>query len=307
MKILKFSRMVIWSIALFTLSALANAANGGAGSTSFSSSGTFNVPIGVSSVRVLLIGGGGAGAGSHYRGGGSGYLNADTLSVNGGENITITVGAGGLSAGCAGNACTGGDGGVSSFGNLLQAAGGIGGGGGAGTGDGGSGGGGAGNSGFGGAGGSAGANGVAGNTDAGGVGQGTGVWTSYLALITEAPVTAGTGGIPSTGSNQGGGGGGGVLLGGSGPSGQNGGSTAAHTGAFGGIGYGSGGGSGGYINTAGYAVGGDGASGLVYVEWSEVSIPAKSIPTMSAYGLALTMLVLLWVASRRLRVSVKRD
>jgi len=34
--------------------------------------------------------------------------------------------------------------------------------------------------------------------------------------------------------------------------------------------------------------------------------PAKPIPTMSAYGLALTMLGLLLVASRRLRSSVKR-
>jgi hypothetical protein len=304
MTIIKIFLKITCSIAFFSFSALSYA-----GSSSFTSSATFIVPAGVNSVRVLLIGGGGAGAGSHYRGGGSGFLNVNTVAVVPGASIPITVGAGGLSAGCAGNSCTGGNGGASSIGVLLQAAGGIGGGNSfvPGDGNGGSGGGGAGNSGFGGAGGSAGSDGVPGNTYPGGVGQGTGVWTAYLAIITTSTATGGAGGIPSTGTNQGGGGGGGILLNGSGPSGSNGGTNTTLTGAFGGVGYGAGGGSGGFDSGSGYAIGGNGAPGLVYVEWNDVSAVVAPVPTLSAYGLVLTMLALLFFAGRRLRGSAQRS
>lgn len=301
MTITKICREITWSVALFALSATSYA-----GSSSFTSSDTFIVPADVDSVRVLLVGGGGAGAGSHYPGGGSGNINADTLAVVAGASVPITVGPAGLSAGCAGNSCTGGDGGISSFGALLQAAGGIGGGNNIGTsGNGGSGGGGAGNSGFGGAGGSAGSDGDPGNSFAGGLGQGIGVWAPYLAVITESSVTSGAGGIPSTGSHEGGGGGGGILLNGSGPSAANGGSTATHTGAFGGVGFGAGGGSGGFDAASGYAIGGDGAPGLVYVEWDDAPLPPPAaeptgVPTIPTYGLIFTVLGLLAIAARRL-------
>lgn len=291
MKRLKFNERMSRSLVPLALLAFSYAGHSIAGSATYTSSDTFNVPAGVSSVRVLVIGGGGAGAGSHWPAGGSGYLNAGTLAVTPGTLITINVGAGGATAGCAGNSCIGSDGGVSSFGALLQADGGI-------RGDyqgrtanganGGSGGGGAGNSGFGGAGGTGGSDGVDGDDYDGGVGQGTAVWSAYFAIFTETTITAGAGGIPSTGTHQGGGGGGGILLNGSGPSGANGGSTAGHTGGFGGSGYGAGGGSGGYNSGDGYAVGGSGADGLVYVEWDDdIAAPPQPIPTMSVWGLVM--------------------
>jgi hypothetical protein len=43
-------------------------------SQSFSSSGSFNAPSGVTAARVLAIGGGGGGANGHQGGGGSGYV-----------------------------------------------------------------------------------------------------------------------------------------------------------------------------------------------------------------------------------------
>jgi hypothetical protein len=66
-------------------------------------------------------------------------------------------------------------------------------------------------------------------------------------------------------THAGGGGGGGVLLDGIGPSGQDGG--AAFSGKGGG-GFGGGGGAGGYDASGNVRIaGGNGAPGLVYVEW----------------------------------------
>jgi len=60
----------------------------------------FTVPAGVTSITVKAWGGGGGGgsysaANGHGSGGGGGYASAD-LSVTPGENLTITVGAGGI-------------------------------------------------------------------------------------------------------------------------------------------------------------------------------------------------------------------
>ena len=111
----------------------------------FTTSGTFTVPTGVTSVYVTMCGGGGGGGGGDGGswvgaggGGGGSYVNKQ-LTVTPGTGYTITIGAGG--AGGARNA-NGSAGGSTSFGALLTAGGGGGGtnavsptGGSAGTGD----------------------------------------------------------------------------------------------------------------------------------------------------------------------------
>lgn len=225
----------------------------------FTANGTFTPPPGVTSFRVLVVGGGGGGPGSHWNGGGSGHVRVGAFNVS--SPVSITVGGGGI-GGQAGNQFPGTDGGASSFGAFLSAAGGQGGwyrqGGDPVAGDGGSGGGGAGNSGCGGAGGTAGSNGVDGCTYTGSLG---GNFDSLASLVI-ADVTAGAGGAAGVSSHGGGGGGGGVRIDGAGGPGAAG---AQSFSARGGAGYGGGGGAGGYNGT--YAVGGNGASGVVYVEW----------------------------------------
>ena len=90
------------------------------GSRTFTSSGTFTVPYGVTSVTVFCVGGGGGGGhgsathiysgvsniqthdGSGGGGGGGGRCNRGTLSVTAGQTIIVTVGAGGGSGGTGG-------------------------------------------------------------------------------------------------------------------------------------------------------------------------------------------------------------
>ena len=97
----------------------------------FTSSGTFNVPSGISRLKIRLWGGGGGsgssgatGAGAPGGGGGGGYSEG-IFSVTAGSAITVTVGAGGIAPSAPGGA--GGTGGTSSFGSYLSATGGIGG------------------------------------------------------------------------------------------------------------------------------------------------------------------------------------
>ncbi len=83
----------------------------------FNSSGTFTVPVGVTSVTVEAWGGGGAGGGATGNpaagGGGAGGAYAkNTFSVTAGNSFTITVGAGG-----AGGTSNGQSGGASWFGS----------------------------------------------------------------------------------------------------------------------------------------------------------------------------------------------
>ncbi len=98
----------------------------------FTSSGTFTVPAGVYSVKVEAWGGGGAGGGvdgasGTYRAGGGGgggaFVLNNSVSVTPGNNITVTVGAGGTGV----TAADGNPGGQSSFGGLVNANGGAGG------------------------------------------------------------------------------------------------------------------------------------------------------------------------------------
>lgn len=86
----------------------------------------FNVPSD-GKYFVLVSGGGGSGgridgAGKTASGGGSGFISSDILDLNVGEDITITIGAGGAMASAI--SMDGNDGGISSFGSYLSAQGG---------------------------------------------------------------------------------------------------------------------------------------------------------------------------------------
>jgi hypothetical protein len=90
----------------------------------FTSDGTFTVPDGITQVDVLVVGGGGAGSGSTSGGGGAGGLVWETnYSVTPGDNISVTVGAGG-SGGPPESAGTNGE--NSSFGSIVAQGGGHG-------------------------------------------------------------------------------------------------------------------------------------------------------------------------------------
>ena len=55
----------------------------------------FFVPLGMSSVRVLVVGGGAGGGSGHAGGAGSGYVQAEEVAVEQFERVPITVGKGG--------------------------------------------------------------------------------------------------------------------------------------------------------------------------------------------------------------------
>jgi len=94
----------------------------------FTASSTFTVPAGVKLVDVELIGGGASGRGAPNGdssiapdGGGGGAYVRKIINVTGTSSIFITIGAGGINTGAS---PTNGDGGTTSFGNFLSAAGG---------------------------------------------------------------------------------------------------------------------------------------------------------------------------------------
>jgi len=83
----------------------------------FTSSGTFAItdPAGIKNVEILVVGGGGAGGGANGTaaaggGGGGGDFVTNSFASLSAQNITVTVGAGGI-----GGASVGGKGGNSSF------------------------------------------------------------------------------------------------------------------------------------------------------------------------------------------------
>lgn len=100
------------------------------GSVTFTSSGTWVVPIGIKSVQIFCVGGGGGGSNGYeyekndkYKyygggGGGAGYTTTKVASVIPGSTYTVIVGAGGASG------YPGYSGGVSSVGTLCSASGG---------------------------------------------------------------------------------------------------------------------------------------------------------------------------------------
>lgn len=61
------------------------------GSATFTSSGTFIVPISVSSVHFLVVGGGAGGGSEHGGGGGSGDVQVGEVAVEPFDRISITV------------------------------------------------------------------------------------------------------------------------------------------------------------------------------------------------------------------------
>jgi len=99
----------------------------------YTSSGTFTVPDGVSKIDIFCVGGGGGGYGSRYlanqasgSGGGGGYTATKLgYAVTPGAKIGVTVGAGGR-GGAAGSNSNGASGGSSSFGSIISASGGTG-------------------------------------------------------------------------------------------------------------------------------------------------------------------------------------
>ncbi len=86
----------------------------------FTESGEWTVPGGVSSVEVLVVGGGGGGAGfnKNWGGGGAGgFISSSSYSVTSGASMAVTVGAGGT--GGSPSADNAADGGLSRFGQLI--------------------------------------------------------------------------------------------------------------------------------------------------------------------------------------------
>ena len=249
---------------------------------------SFQVVANVRELRVLAVGGGGGGPNGHSGGGGSGYVTVDTVDVKQGDVFEVVVADGGKGGDrvegtnlITGNA----NGGTSKLGVAIEAEGGksvypI-----AGQwqdafnengGDGGSGGGAAGYKcvqGHGGAEGNDGAN--CGSNDAGDWppigegGKGQGNYMKNLTIFKENWFAAGEGGlnipVEVAGGWVPGGGAGGILLNGFGPEGGNGEPTY---GGKGGNGYGAGGGPGG-LNGKDWVrcAGGNGAPGLIYIEW----------------------------------------
>lgn len=106
----------------------------GANSRLFTSSGTFTVPDGVTSVKVTVFGGGGGGANCNYQGpnssafGGFGGVAVGFYTVTPLAVISATVGSGGVGVYTSlQTTVIGGNGGTSSFGSLISASGGTGG------------------------------------------------------------------------------------------------------------------------------------------------------------------------------------
>ena len=100
------------------------AAGGGLASIqTFTSSGTYTRPAGVTKAMVYVVGGGGGGTGSGYRGSGGSGGCAIKFIASVGSTETVTIGAGGAGA-SSGSAATGS---TSSFGSHCSATGGGGG------------------------------------------------------------------------------------------------------------------------------------------------------------------------------------
>ncbi len=213
----------------------------GAATTTFNSSGTYNVPAGISSVKVLVVaGGGGGGSGAQNIGGGGGGAGGLTynsaFSVTPGASLNVTVGGGGS----AGSGTTNSGNGSNSVFDTITATGGGGGGGGGSS--------------------------LSLITPSTGGSGGGAAWTS-----TGAAGTAGQGNAGGNGTNSpeyGGGGGGGasaVGVNGTASSGGNGGAGTANSISGSSVTY-AGGGGGGSCATAGVGgAGGGGAGGAVTV------------------------------------------
>jgi hypothetical protein len=85
-------------ITLALLCLVANIAFSQSGSESFTSSGIFNVPDGVSSITIEVVGAGGSGGFNGTGGGGGGGYAKGEYAVEPGESLEVTVGIGGSGA-----------------------------------------------------------------------------------------------------------------------------------------------------------------------------------------------------------------
>lgn len=259
----------------------------------------WTAPSFVSSVNVFLVGGGGGGANGHQGGGGAGFVSSGTFAVNEGEIFSILVGAGGFggqTAYASNDIIGSSSGGSSAFGALLSAAGG-------GTvtfpnqggQNGSSGGGGACNAGS--VGGNGGSGGAAGQSCQSGsampVGNGQGNYSGLFTTFTDVVLGFGAGGLGGTSSHAGGGGAGGVTLNGAGPVAASGVQPFSGRGGFG---YGAGGGGGGFDGAFQERwAGGNGANGLVYLEFVSVS----AVPEPGTYAMLLAGLCAMALVRRR--------
>lgn len=68
------------------------------GSQTFTQTGSFIVPLGVSSITVEVVGAGGSGAGNGSGGGGGGGYAKGVYNVTAGSNLAVTIGVGGSGA-----------------------------------------------------------------------------------------------------------------------------------------------------------------------------------------------------------------
>lgn len=233
------------------------------GIVTFTSSGTFIVPPGVTNVDVCLVGGGGAGgasyneSGEYYNagyaggGGGAGYVkNYMKYTVTPGNVYPIVIGAGGIGIDKNTYLNKGNNGGTTYFDTLFASGGNGGGGEGSSCTDGGDGGSGGGSGAYGyssisGGGSFAGTDGASDGGNAGGKGQGT-TTRAFAESSNTLYAGGGAGGAIGTGFWEGGEGGGGCSAS----------SATENTG-------GGGGGASGYSNSSV----GNGASGIVIVRW----------------------------------------
>jgi len=194
---------------------------------SFTSSGTFTVPGGITRVYVSMVAAGGGGGKSGGNGGGGAggqFLINHPVTVTPGDSVTVTVGGGGLGATYSPPTTVGGTGGDSSFGSLSVAGG-------------------------------PGGNGLGGGAAVGGSSTITSMDATGQTGATPARFTAGNGRTVSSGTV--GGGGGASLYGNGGNGGGN--NLNGTTGS----GYGGGGGgAGGGVGNAG-----KGSDGFVLVAW----------------------------------------
>ena len=230
-------------------------------------------------MRVLIVGGGGGGGSGAAGGGAAGFVRSEVFELKPNVVVKITVGKGGkgstLKDNCSQDSQPGGRSfSVDTFTRMAEkttrvpviynwqgASGGSGGGEGCNY-----------TSGYcgSGSGGSGGSNGnYASHGETFGFGRGQGNYTKILKQFNQSSISAGAGGKGRLYAAAGGGGAGGILIDGLGPSGGDG---AQPAGSQGGKGYGAGGGSGFidlnkkyYFNT--FLNGGDGADGVVYIEW----------------------------------------
>lgn len=265
--------------------------------STFTSSGTFTVPSGVTQVSAVCIGGGGGASGSpgsslySGAGGGGGGLAYGTFSVTPGESLNIETGSGGLGGSGTGSGSSGATSKIKRSSTELLSAGG--GGGGTNGGSGGSGGSSSGQERDGGGSGGNGGNSL--NNNGGGGGGGAGGYSGN-----GGNGGSGNGGVGSAGSGGGGGGGsgqqgGGTQNNGGGGVGQNGegnsgsggsgdnpgtGGSGGATGGTGGVGGNYGGGGGGAEDDTN-GDGATGGSGIVRIIWgtadNQRSFPSTNV------------------------------